>query len=137
MIWVWLGIAITLGGTTADSVWHLTYGFPAEQGIPYPHYIVMTGIVMSLASCVSMLRLTEGRKRLWWFGAVMIALELSGSLWDNLVYHSRGIYGAPLQEIPHTMEGIGGILWLLTALVISVNRMIQRTHERTRGTRSS
>ncbi|AFH63562.2 hypothetical protein ACVNS2_23140 [Paenibacillus caseinilyticus] len=138
MTWAWLGLALLLTGTTADTLWHQAYGFPSDEGIPYPHGISAAGLLLSLFACFRMASRSSGSRRGGWVaGCILLMIGLVGSLWDNLLYHTRGIYGAPIQEIPHTMEAAGGLGWLVLLIVITVLRVTGRSKHRGEDTVSS
>ncbi|MNH83195.1 hypothetical protein D3C81_713220 [compost metagenome] len=129
MKWIWLGILFMISGFIADTVFHSIYGFPEHLGIPLVHYPMLIGAFMGGTAAFRLYKKGETTLNKQWFILMLILAVVSCAGWllDNLVYHTRDIYeGGPIQEVFHSMESLGALLFFAVSLVISILLAIRK-----------
>lgn len=93
------------------------------RGLPASHYLMFIGATVGAVAAFRLIRKREVSLNKRWFHGMLIvaAVSIAGWLLDNLIYHTRDIYdGGVLQEIFHTMESYGALVYFAMSIVVSL-----------------
>lgn len=126
MGWLWLGVIIDFAGIVWDGLYHAFNPEIDIETIPVPHWPLIIGPVLTFYIAIQLVR-KEGYTYKWLTYLILTfsTILFIGTLWDNFIYHIRGIEPEEW-ALPHIFVKVGTFGSLLSAIIFSIGTIFYR-----------